>query len=85
VESTQSVRRRCRRLNLPGHAHELTFSCYKKQPFLLDDQVPTFFAEALKQARTKQSFDLWAYVLMPEHVHLLVKPQLETYSISAIL
>ena len=30
-------------------------------------------------------FDLWAYVLMPEHVHLLIYPKADDYSISAIL
>jgi putative transposase len=33
-----------------------------------------WFAEALEEARRRYGFQLWAYVLMPEHVHLLVYP-----------
>ena len=41
--------------------------------------------ESLDTARKKHMFDLWAYVLMPEHVHLLIFPKADDYSISAIL
>ncbi len=41
--------------------------------------------ESLDAARKKHEFDVWAYVLMPEHVHLLVYPRADDYSISAIL
>jgi len=30
--------KRCRRLNEPGHAHALTFSCFRRQPFLSKDR-----------------------------------------------
>ncbi|RKY06672.1 MAG: hypothetical protein DRP56_06985, partial [Planctomycetota bacterium] len=33
----------------------------------------------------KHGFDIWAFVLMPEHVHLLIYPTDVSYSISAIL
>lgn len=38
------------------------------------DRTRQWFIEALDEARTKFAFQLWAYVLMPEHVHLLVYP-----------
>ena len=41
--------------------------------------------EAIEKSRLRHQFDLWAYVIMPEHVHLLVWPRLPGYSISAIL
>ena len=44
-----------------------------------------WFLEYLAKAREKHVFDLWAYVLMPEHVHLLICPRQEEYSISDIL
>ena len=34
-----------------------------------------WFFEELEAARKNLSFDLWAYVLMPEHVHLLIYPR----------
>ncbi len=41
--------------------------------------------EGVESARTKHAVHVWAYVLMPEHVHLLVWPTHRDYSISAIL
>jgi putative transposase len=40
--------------------------------------------EAIDQARACQPFDLWGFVIMPEHVHLLILPH-EGVTISAIL
>ena len=75
----------CVRYNEPWHAHALTFSCYHMQPFLGDKRVAGIFVEALDAARQKHRFDIWAYVIMPEHVHLLIVPRSESYSISTIL
>jgi putative transposase len=36
-------------------------------------------------ARERHEFDLWAYVVMPEHVHMLIWPKRETYAVSAVL
>ncbi len=41
--------------------------------------------DAMNRARELHSFHVWAYVLMPEHVHLLIWPTEEEYSISKIL
>jgi len=40
---------------------------------------------AIDKARNQYQFHLWAYVLMPEHVHLLIRPTTPGYDISAIL
>lgn len=77
--------KKCKRYNEPGHAHELTFSCYKQRPFLEDEWVCRLLADAVTMAKDKHSFHVWSYVFMPEHVHLLVWPTLETYSISGFL
>jgi len=78
-------RKRCKRYNVPGHAHELTFSCYHRQPFLKSHVACEYLAQAIESNRTKHSFRLWAYVFMPEHVHLLIYPTEDDYSISKIL
>jgi putative transposase len=75
----------CKRFNEPGHAHELTFSCYKNQPFLAGDRSRDWLADPIKLARRKHAFHLWAYVFMPEHVHLLIWPTKPVYDISSIL
>jgi putative transposase len=54
---------------------ELTFSCYRKFPFLKSDRTRQWFHEALEEQRKTWSMDLWAYVIMPDHVHLIVSPR----------
>ena len=78
-------RKRCIRYNEPGHAHELTFCCYRRQPFLKSTRISDSLVHAIHEARVKHQFDLWAYVFMPDHVHLLICPRNEEYCISKIL
>ena len=75
----------CIRSNMPGQAHELTFSCYRNQPFLSSHRVCNWLVESIRQARETHQFNLWAYVFMPDHVHLLICPRESTYDISSIL
>lgn len=85
-QSLQPVHRKtCKRRNWPCQAHALTFSCYHGQPFLLQQAVCERLAESLARACERHDFALWAYVFMPEHVHLLVWPRGANYSISAFL
>jgi putative transposase len=58
----------------PGDLHELTFSCYRRMPLLTNDAWRVHFARGLDTALTAEAFHLVAFVLMPEHVHLLVWP-----------
>ena len=78
-------RKTCHRENTPGDAHALTFSCFRNRPFLNGDRSRRWLLDALAKARDKHGFELWAYVLMPEHVHLLIYPLRDEYSISGIL
>jgi len=71
--------------NIPGHSHFLTFSCWERRPFLAEEDACREFVETLEAARRIEEFDLWAYVLMPEHVHLLIRPRREVYSMARIL
>lgn len=75
----------CKAIDEPGHAHALTFSCYRRQPFLSRDRARTWTVEAIRHAVERHRFHLWAYVLMPEHVHLLVCPIETVYSTSDFL
>jgi putative transposase len=74
-----------RSFNEPGHGHELTFSCYRRFRVLTAERTCRWLAEAIERARTKQDFALWAFVFMPEHVHLVIRPRQPVYAISAIL
>jgi putative transposase len=77
--------KRCRRFNVPGHAHALTFCCFQRRPFLSRERTRRWTIEAIDKARREHRFHLWAYVLMPEHVHLLVWPTESEYNISQFL
>jgi putative transposase len=78
-------RKTCKRYNDPGNAHALTFSCFKRQPFLSKDRSRNWLIEAIDRARLKHSFHVWAYVIMPEHAHLLIWPTEREYEISEVL
>jgi putative transposase len=75
----------CKRYNVVGHAHALTFTCYRRQPFLARDRMRQWFVDAIDRGRAKHGFDLWAYCLMPEHVHVLLWPTGSSYSFSEVL
>jgi len=74
-----------RTYNTPGEVHELTFSCLRKMPLLRSSHAKSVFLEELNQARTNLNFEVWAFVLMDDHVHLLIRPKAVTYDIAAIL
>ncbi|MEE8417148.1 MAG: transposase [candidate division Zixibacteria bacterium] len=71
--------------NAPGHIHELTFSCFRNQNFFESEIACKFFIDGLEKARSKHCFKILAYVIMPDHVHTLIFPGKEQYSISKIL
>ena len=72
-------------INVPFQAHALTFSCYRRLPFLDDPAAARAFLACLDQARRDVEFELHAYVVMPEHCHLIVRSRKETYAIGDIL
>ena len=71
-------RKRRKRYDRPGHAHYLTFSCFRSQPFLRSERASLWLIEGIAAAKAKHPFDLWAWVFMPNHVHLLLRPQAGT-------
>jgi hypothetical protein len=48
------------------------FSCYRRLALLGTAQARSVFVCALKEVREKYRIQLVGYVLMPEHVHLLI-------------
>jgi putative transposase len=79
------VYRKAERRNIPGHVHFYTFSCFRQLPLLTNQLWLQWLAASIAHARKELRFDLWAYVFMPEHVHLLVHPRNEKYSISEFM
>ena len=55
-----------------GYLHFITTSCYQRLPLLGTPQNRDLFLEVLEQTRRRYRFVVVGYVVMPEHVHLLV-------------
>jgi putative transposase len=64
-----------------GDFHFLTFSCCRRQPLLARAGAYAVFEKMLESVRGKYGFVVAGYVVMPEHVHLLVnEPQATSLS-----
>jgi putative transposase len=58
--------------------HFVTFSCYRRLPRLQDERARDMSVECLERTRRSYIFRLYGYVVMPEHVHLLIsEPEVE--------
>lgn len=57
-----------------GTARFVTFSCFMRRPYLIEDQAMPILASEIDRARMKLGLRLLAYVFMPEHVHLVLWP-----------
>jgi putative transposase len=60
------------RYHQSGQTHFITFSCYHRVARLKNERVCTAFLESLERMRQQYEFCVYGYVLMPEHVHLLI-------------
>jgi REP-associated tyrosine transposase len=52
--------------------HFITFSCYHRAPLLATPTARDDFEQTLEKTRRWYGFYLCGYVVMPEHVHLLI-------------
>ncbi len=67
-----------------GVFHFVTFSCYRREPLLASGDAYRIFEEVLEWTRLRSKLVIAGYVLMPEHVHLLVGEPL-TGTLSSII
>jgi len=68
-------RKRLKRIENTGTARLLNFSCYQNRPLLTDDRFKQFVVDALISTKATHDYDLWAFVIMPTHVHMLIWPR----------
>jgi putative transposase len=61
-----------KRYQQTGNMHFITFSCYQRLPFLATPQAKEVFEATLETLRKRHDFFIAGYVLMPEHVHILI-------------
>jgi len=55
-----------------GQFHFVTFSCYRREQFFHSGSGRALFERSLEAMRLRYDFVVAEYVVMPEHVHLLV-------------
>ena len=54
-----------------GQSHFVTFGCYHGRRLFADQVSRETFEQALERVRTAFDLDIYGYVVMPDHVHLL--------------
>jgi putative transposase len=63
------------------HLHFITNSCYRRLPLLDSPRARDRLLSILEQTRKKYRFVVVGYVVMPEHIHLLItEPEVGTPS-----
>ena len=67
-----------------GDLHFITFSCFQRRPYLVSSENMNLVEDALERMRQRYGFFVSGYVVMPEHVHLLVSEPEENILARAI-
>jgi len=70
--SSQCMKGERIRCQQTGEFHFLTFSCFHRRPYLSPVAAMELFEDSLERVRLRYLFVVAGYVVMPEHVHLLV-------------
>jgi putative transposase len=69
---SQAMPKRLKRYYGQDHLHYLTCSCYHRQPWLASADRRDLFLKILEETRQGYRFVVVGYVLMPDHIHLLL-------------
>jgi putative transposase len=66
-----------------GQTHFITFCCFRRRNLFLSDASKEIFELALERVRSSFQLCVYGYVIMPEHVHLLLsEPERETLAVA---
>ena len=60
--------------DIDGQARFITFCTHNQLPLLSDNKIRRIILDIILDAKKQYGFKLIAYVLMPEHVHLILIP-----------
>jgi len=61
--------------DVKGHAFFVTFSCYHRVPLLNQDRCKRIILGQLDELVRNHQIGVVAFVIMPDHVHVLLRPQ----------
>jgi len=67
-----AVPRGLQRFHESGQSHLVTFSCYSRRKHRDDPRLADISVRNLEQTRSRFRLRVFGYVVMPEHVHLLI-------------
>lgn len=57
-----------------GTARFVTFGCYHRYQLLTDEKIKRIFIDNLNIIRQEYQIKIYGYVIMPEHIHLVLHP-----------
>ncbi len=75
MDETAPPRKELRRIERAGDARALNFTCVNGMPLLRSDRARDWVVRAIDRALTKHNVALWAWCIMPTHLHILVYPR----------
>lgn len=68
---------RIARVVVPGYPHHITQRGCRRQQTFFTPRDYRFYLDTLKVAKNEAGVSIWAYCMMPNHVHLVVVPESE--------
>jgi putative transposase len=66
---------RLRRIVVPGCPHHVTARGNRREPIFFEDGDQDIYCDMLAEQMRKAEVEVWAYCLMPNHVHLILRPR----------
>lgn len=68
------MRKRMKRYESSTSVRFITFSCQRRLQLLADPVLADVMTAAMAHAHRQRAFELFGWVLMPEHVHIMLRP-----------
>ena len=62
------------RLVVPGYPHHVTQRGIRRQQTFFDDSDYKAYVDLIKELKAVVGVDIWAYCLMPNHIHMIAIP-----------
>jgi putative transposase len=63
------------RVAVPEIPHHVTARGNRREPIFLEDGDQDVYCDILAEQLRRASVEVWAYCLMPNHVHLILTPR----------
>jgi len=63
-----------KRIYLPGEIYFITTKTFNNQKIFDNNLICELFVKILANCRLKYKFELYGYVIIPDHIHLLIMP-----------